>query len=654
VSNTTTVQEQVEAIRQQAIHIFNELVQKTKQFDLSALPADVEGYQKKLATTTYNVLVVGEAKRGKSSFVNALIGRELLPTDVDIATNQVFCVSNAEHEAYRLRFEDGSVQNISADELLEYGSQTVMDRKGSLHFNLDQLQQIEVDMPVRFLPPEVSILDTPGLGSLYAAHAQVTQRFVPKADAVIFVLDSSQPIGQFDLNFLESILKITNHIFFIQTKIDLYDKAEWQQVQQRNEATLRDHFNGRLVDTHVWPISNRNLTKAGQTNNPAFLKVSRQPQLMDALEVFLFRVAGWSRCASALTVADHYYGTSRQVLAERLRVLEAKSTQELADRQETMTQRGQRIQNEWGAPGKKRRELLNKARSIISTNKQNLIDLLESGGTLEKTQRRKIDATTSIDEVNKLGMTISEEVVTEASSAWRTACEQARTQCSVLLGSVEESTDEILLLSDDPNLAVHFGEGFHERENLTAKLWEGQNDFILGVQFAFAAAPFAIVVFNVALPLVLVGIAVAGLLSAARGWGAVQEEQLQEAKQKLHDYLSDVMQQVRKQLLQPDARYAGKSLMNHYFDSLIEVMEERIEEIVNMKAEEARRESARLEEQVSMSKQERSIQAETFRRQLAEWDKIGNAINSATTQLKDLERSLGETASSTASTLPSL
>ena len=108
------------------------------------------------------MLVVGEARRGKSTFVNALIGCNLLPTDVDIATSQVFRICPAQRETCRLRFEDGSQEAINAADLPRYGSQVIADVEGVPR--LDQLiRWIEVDVPTRFLPANVRILDTPGL-----------------------------------------------------------------------------------------------------------------------------------------------------------------------------------------------------------------------------------------------------------------------------------------------------------------------------------------------------------------------------------------------------------------------------------------------------------------------------------------------------------
>ena len=141
------------------------------------------------------MLVAGEAKRGKTTFINALIGRDLLPTDVDIATCQVFRIQQAELEGYRVRFEDDSAQEIGSTDLARFGSQTLADAGQAPR--LDQIiRYMEVDVPVRFLPPEITLLDTPGLGSLYAHHALITERFVPSADAVIFVLDSNSPMSQ--------------------------------------------------------------------------------------------------------------------------------------------------------------------------------------------------------------------------------------------------------------------------------------------------------------------------------------------------------------------------------------------------------------------------------------------------------------------------
>ena len=101
------------------------------------------------------MLVAGEAKRGKSTFINALIGRPLLPTAVDIATSQVFRVAAADEPAYHLRFEDESRRAIDAANLARYGAHAAAGASEAPPLE-QRLRWIEVDMPIRFLPPGYS------------------------------------------------------------------------------------------------------------------------------------------------------------------------------------------------------------------------------------------------------------------------------------------------------------------------------------------------------------------------------------------------------------------------------------------------------------------------------------------------------------------
>ena len=86
----STTPTRIETVRQATIAVLERVAEKAKAYQLPAPPATLEDYRRKLVANNYQVLVVGEAKRGKSSFVNALIGRPILPTDVDVATSQVF------------------------------------------------------------------------------------------------------------------------------------------------------------------------------------------------------------------------------------------------------------------------------------------------------------------------------------------------------------------------------------------------------------------------------------------------------------------------------------------------------------------------------------------------------------------------------------
>lgn len=50
----------------------------------------------------FNLAVCGKVKNGKSSLINALIGKELLPVCNDVATSRVFKISNSDKEEFLL------------------------------------------------------------------------------------------------------------------------------------------------------------------------------------------------------------------------------------------------------------------------------------------------------------------------------------------------------------------------------------------------------------------------------------------------------------------------------------------------------------------------------------------------------------------------
>ena len=99
---------QIEGVRRQTVTVLDELIARAGEFELAAPPAALGRYRQKLHENAYKVLVGGEAKKGESTFVNALIGQDILPTNVDVATSQVFNIllQNGKHFPIVIRGPD--------------------------------------------------------------------------------------------------------------------------------------------------------------------------------------------------------------------------------------------------------------------------------------------------------------------------------------------------------------------------------------------------------------------------------------------------------------------------------------------------------------------------------------------------------------------
>ena len=143
-----------------ALRKIENLANEEKQIPKTDMDFDIA--KEILNDKEYNVVVCGEVKKGKSSLINAIIGQNLLPVDSDIATSQVFRISNSQTESYKLVFTDKTEKVISREELSKYGSQVDANINGTQELGGKSISYIQVSLPVGFLPEGVNIVDTPG------------------------------------------------------------------------------------------------------------------------------------------------------------------------------------------------------------------------------------------------------------------------------------------------------------------------------------------------------------------------------------------------------------------------------------------------------------------------------------------------------------
>ena len=221
-------------------------------------PVDAEfvKHLKLLSTGLFRIVVMGEIKKGKSSFINALLGiRDLVPVSSDIATSTIYKICYGEKIAYKVFFTEESKKPcvfIDKKDLAQYGTED------GNPLNEKCVEFIQVFVPSPFLKDGLVIIDTPGLGGLFKQHKRITYEYVPRADAVFMVSDSVEsPIGKSELDLLEDLKKVTDQIFFVQTKAMAVDAEARQARARNNRATLERHGFDRktlryfVVDSHL-------------------------------------------------------------------------------------------------------------------------------------------------------------------------------------------------------------------------------------------------------------------------------------------------------------------------------------------------------------------------------------------------------------------
>lgn len=190
------------------MHHFNaEMTQKLGRLALSAdklLDVTREVGHDKLEVTLmelrnhldapFTFVIVGEVKAGKSSFINAL-----LDTDKEVCKVAPMPMTD-------------TIQQIV------YGEEEKVE---TINPYLKKIHQ-----PVEILK-EIAIVDTPGTNTIVEHHQEITERFIPYSDLIVFVFEAKNPYRQSSWEFFDYInTEWHRKIIFVLQQKDLLPDAD--------------------------------------------------------------------------------------------------------------------------------------------------------------------------------------------------------------------------------------------------------------------------------------------------------------------------------------------------------------------------------------------------------------------------------------------
>lgn len=200
---------------QQLVKGLKRLATLSQHAGLPRLAAEAQQAAAQASQTRFNVAVLGQFKRGKSSVLNALIGQALLPTDVLPTTGVVTVVSALEDASLLVTDAAGNVQPAPLAALAELitEEQNPHNQKGIL----------KVTVPCRCSLTEsgLDLVDTPGLGSIFQHSAHRAREFLPRVDVALLVLGADPPLTGEELELAVEASQLASALWVVVNKADL-------------------------------------------------------------------------------------------------------------------------------------------------------------------------------------------------------------------------------------------------------------------------------------------------------------------------------------------------------------------------------------------------------------------------------------------------
>lgn len=318
-----------------------------------ALDRDIEDIirtSQQLKEGVFRLMVLGDMKRGKSTFLNALIGERLLPSDVNPCTAILTVLRYGSSKKVIIYFNDSTPpEEIDFDTFkkrftINPNEAKKLEREKKLAFpNIDCAV---VEYPLSLLEKGVEIVDTPGLNDTEARN-EISLNYINNCHAILFVLSATQPCTLGERRYLENYIKDRGlTVFFLINAWDrirdsLLDPDDIQAVREAEERIRRvfqvnlveycQENDGDLYNQRVFELRSLMALRLRLKNFNASLERTGFPEFLASLNQFLTKESAISQLQQAKILASQTYSHVREVIDRRISLLD-RDAQELREK----------------------------------------------------------------------------------------------------------------------------------------------------------------------------------------------------------------------------------------------------------------------------------------------------------------------------------
>jgi len=195
------------------------------KFHIVSLNRQIEACQNLLQQDRLiDVAILGQFKSGKSSFLNSLIGKPILPVGVIPVTTTITRLQYGKRERAIVRHFDGQHTEVDIGAIEKFTSEAQNPA------NEKNVEVVDIELPSLEKYAGLRLVDTPGLGSIFKCHIQTSENWLPEVGTALLAISSDRPLGEDDLQLIRELRTHTPKIVLLLTKVDLLSQEQRKEV----------------------------------------------------------------------------------------------------------------------------------------------------------------------------------------------------------------------------------------------------------------------------------------------------------------------------------------------------------------------------------------------------------------------------------------
>lgn len=249
----------LESAQERLEGLLTRLADLARREGMRTLAAEVTGERlPALREGRVTAVILGEFNHGKSTILNALLGRNVLPMGITPTTSVITHLRHGEKAEAIVHYDDHDRKTVPIEELPQVvGADQTLDPR-----------YVEVFFPSEVLKDNLVLVDTPGVNDISRQRVEITYGYLPRADVIIYVLDANQVLKRSEITFIRDRLLRANRdrLIFVLGKIDALDDEEREEV----ETYAREKLGEFLDSPDLYPVSARRELAEGDPGFAAF------------------------------------------------------------------------------------------------------------------------------------------------------------------------------------------------------------------------------------------------------------------------------------------------------------------------------------------------------------------------------------------------